>query len=195
MGGRGDARPRRSASRMAMASAAPSTRSVPAPSSSSRTRLRSSEIARISMMLVIWEEKVESDCSMLCRRRCRPAPGQRPKARCGPRRDHQPALSHEGQKPQRFEGDRLAAGVRAGDDQRVRTRSRVRCWSRPPLRVDERMAGLVQPDSPLCVEDRDRRLHPVAQPRLGEEHIQLHRRLVALNHRVGKFARLGGQSH
>ena len=51
---------------MAVARAAPSVGSVPAPSSSRSTRLLLSHTLNISIMLVIWAENVESDCSMLC---------------------------------------------------------------------------------------------------------------------------------
>ncbi len=51
---------------MEIARAAPSTGSVPAPSSSIRIRLFSSAFSIIFIIFVIWAEKVESDCSMLC---------------------------------------------------------------------------------------------------------------------------------
>ena len=52
--------------RMEIASAAPSVGSVPAHNSSNSTRERSPAWLKIRIMLVIWEEKVLSDCSMLC---------------------------------------------------------------------------------------------------------------------------------
>ena len=51
---------------MAMASAAPSTGSVPAPSSSNKIRLSSSACRRISTVLDMWAEKVDRLCSMDC---------------------------------------------------------------------------------------------------------------------------------
>ena len=51
---------------MAIAKAAPSIGSVPAPNSSSNTRLLSSACSIIRIILVIWEEKVDRDCSILC---------------------------------------------------------------------------------------------------------------------------------
>ena len=51
---------------MAMASAAPSVGSVPAPSSSNKTRERSFTFSRKETILVMCEEKVLKDCSMLC---------------------------------------------------------------------------------------------------------------------------------
>ena len=51
---------------MAMASAAPSVGSVPAPSSSNSARDLGVTFFRMSTMLVMWEEKVDSDCSMDC---------------------------------------------------------------------------------------------------------------------------------
>ncbi len=56
----------RSSSKIAVASAAPSTGSVPAPSSSKSTRLFSSASEIIFIIFFICAEKVESDCSMLC---------------------------------------------------------------------------------------------------------------------------------
>ncbi len=49
-----------------MASAAPSVGSVPAPSSSNSTSDCGVTLFNISTMLVMWEEKVDSDCSMDC---------------------------------------------------------------------------------------------------------------------------------
>ena len=49
-----------------MASAAPSVGSVPAPSSSNSASDRGVTLRSISTMLVMWEEKVDSDCSMDC---------------------------------------------------------------------------------------------------------------------------------
>ena len=51
---------------MEIASAAPSVGSVPAQSSSKSTRERSLTCSKIRMMLTMWEEKVLSDCSILC---------------------------------------------------------------------------------------------------------------------------------
>ena len=50
----------------AVARAAPSTGSVPAPSSSNSTRLWLSAARKMRMILVMWAEKVDRDCSMLC---------------------------------------------------------------------------------------------------------------------------------
>ena len=51
---------------MLIASAAPSTGSVPAPSSSMSTSERSSAESSMPTIFFIWLEKVERDCSMLC---------------------------------------------------------------------------------------------------------------------------------
>ncbi len=51
---------------MAAAKAAPSTGSVPAPSSSRSTRLFSSAAFNMLMIFVMWAEKVDRLCSMLC---------------------------------------------------------------------------------------------------------------------------------
>ena len=53
-------------SRMDMASAAPSVGSVPAPSSSNSTMERAVTFSRMRTMLVMWDEKVDRDCSMDC---------------------------------------------------------------------------------------------------------------------------------
>ena len=53
-------------SSMAMPSAAPSVGSVPEPSSSNRHRQSGSASLRICTVLVMWDEKVERLCSMLC---------------------------------------------------------------------------------------------------------------------------------
>ena len=51
---------------MLMARAAPSVGSVPAPSSSNSARERGVTLCNISTMFVMWLEKVDRDCSMLC---------------------------------------------------------------------------------------------------------------------------------
>ena len=51
---------------MAVASAAPSTGSVPAPSSSKRTRHSSSASFNIDTVFTIWDENVLRLCSILC---------------------------------------------------------------------------------------------------------------------------------
>ena len=71
------------------------------------------------MMLVMCPEKVDSDCSMDC---SSPMSAKMLwkmlKRRAGLGRDVQPGLGHQRQQPDRLEGDRLAAGVGPGDDQR-----------------------------------------------------------------------------
>ena len=49
-----------------MASAAPSVGSVPAPNSSNRHKEFSSAFCKIETIVVMWEEKVLKDCSILC---------------------------------------------------------------------------------------------------------------------------------
>ena len=51
---------------MAMANAAPSVGSVPAPNSSNSASDWGVTACRMATMLVMCEEKVESDCSMDC---------------------------------------------------------------------------------------------------------------------------------
>ena len=105
-------------SMIAWASAEPSSGSVPAPSSSRSTRLFGPADARMPMMFVMWLLNVDSDCSMLCSSpmsACtRVEDGQ---AAAGVGGNGEPGLRHRGQQPDGLQRNRLAAGVRAGDEQ------------------------------------------------------------------------------
>ena len=101
-----------------MASADPSVGSVPAPISSRRTSVRGPAASRKRTTLRRWLEKVDSDWAMLCSSPMSASTRRKTGMPSAVRGRHpEPRLVHEGQQAQRLEGDRLAAGVGAGDDQ------------------------------------------------------------------------------
>ena len=83
-------------------------------------RCRGPPRSRIPTMLVMWLEKVDRLCSMLCSspmsaNTCWNTASSVLQLRAGPCK---PALGHEGKQAHGFQGHRLAAGVGAGDNQR-----------------------------------------------------------------------------
>ena len=130
----------------------PSTGSVPAPSSSSRTRLPPSASSRIRMMLVMWAEKVERDCSMDCSSPISANTAENTdRGAAVVRRRHQPAHRHQSEQADGFQGDGFAAGVGPGDDQGVEGGAELHVDGDHLLRIDQRMAGVAEPDPPSSV--------------------------------------------
>ncbi|MPM35278.1 hypothetical protein SDC9_81868 [bioreactor metagenome] len=64
------------------------------------------------------------------------------------RRDVKPALGHQHQQADGFEGDRLAAGVGSGDNQRVEGVSQRQVVCHRSLRVQQGMAGFSEGNAP-----------------------------------------------
>ena len=133
--------------RIARARAAPSCGSVPAPSSSNSTRVFSSARRRMRTMLRICPEKVDSDCSMDC---SSPISAKTlwntlnaEPERAGMCR---PDCAISTSRPTVFSVDRLAARVRAGDDHREGLLIQHHIDRHNRLRIEQRVAGLVQAD-------------------------------------------------
>ena len=103
----------------AWASAEPSVGSVPAPSSSSSTSVPGPAASTIRMIERMWPENVDSDwaidCSSPMSAKTSRKIGSRQPGAAGTCR---PGLVHQREQPERAQRDRLAAGVRAGDDER-----------------------------------------------------------------------------
>ena len=101
-----------------MASAEPSVGSVPAPTSSSSTSVAGPAASTKRTTLRRWLEKVDSDCAMLCSSpmsaMTRRKTGRRAPSAAGTR---SPAWCMSASRPSVLSADRLAAGVRPGDDQ------------------------------------------------------------------------------
>ena len=115
-------------------------------------------LSRMGAMREMCELKVLSDCSRLC---SSPMSARMwwktgtllpsPAGMC------MPALGHQAEQAGRLEADRLAAGVRPGDDEQVEAECRGGCrWARLPLRSqratrarrsDHRMPDSLAPDS------------------------------------------------
>ena len=95
-----------------------------------------------------------------------------------PHRDVETALGHEGQEAQGLEGDGLAAGVGAGDDQGVKGVPQLDIDGHRLLGIQQRMAGLAQVDDTVPADLRPGGLHLVAQLAPGEDHVQVHQGVV-----------------
>ena len=108
---------------MATPSAPPSIGSVPEPTSSSSTSAGTARPRSIAAMLVMCAEKVlrlaSIDCSSPMSAKTR---SEHRQPRSVGRRNPQPRLRHQRQQSGRLERNRLAAGVRPGDQQQRRRR-------------------------------------------------------------------------
>ena len=107
--------------------------------------------------------------------------------------DVQAALGHQAQQPQRFQRDGLAAGVGAGDDQRViRAAQRHRHRHRPG-RVQQGMPRPLQVDAAPLPHQRTPRVHGIAQLCPGENGVQLHQQVVVVQDVLPLRRALAGQ--
>ena len=107
-------------------------------------------------------------------------------------RQHQAAHGHQRQKAQRFQSDRLAAGVRAGDHQRVERGAQLYVHRHDLLGVDQRVPRLIEQNSARIVHLRHAGFHFVGKLTLGEYQVKTHGRVVAFDDQVGKAARFCG---
>ena len=137
-------------SRIAWARAAPSSGSVPAPSSSRSTSERSSAAASISRTCVTNAENVERcSATLWSSPTMANTPSKTGRREPSSRRHVAADLGHEGAQRQRLEGHRLAARVRAGDQEQGARRAESsrstgtteRCGILPGLGQQQRMAG------------------------------------------------------
>ena len=95
----------------------------------------------------------------------RPAPGRH--------RQHHAAGRHQGQQTQRFECNRFTAGIRPGDDQRIKAIPQPDIHRYHLFLLDQRVPCLAELNDAVLVEVRHRRLHLVGQPALGKKQVQL----------------------
>ena len=109
------------------------------------------------------------------------------------RRNVQAALRHQCQKADGLERDGLAAGVWAGDDERVEIRAEPQRDGNDLLAVDERMAGPDQLQTGVRANFRLHAVHLVRQARAGEDAVELHEHLVAVADALAERGRLGRQ--
>ena len=105
--------------------------------------------------------------------------------------DMQAALSHKSQQAQRFQGDGLAAGVGAGDDQRVKVPAQRQIVAHGGLLVQQRVPGPAQLD--VVSQHRLHGPHPGGQAAPGKNGVQCHQQLVILLDAVLKPGAVGGQ--
>ena len=82
------------------------------------------------------------------------------------------ALGHQRQQADGFQGNRLAAGIGAGDNHGIEIRADPQGDRYDLALVDQRMAGVTQFHSPFLVHQRRPGSHPEGKLRLSEDHIQ-----------------------
>ena len=95
-----------------------------------------------------------------------------------PHRDMQAALGHQSQQAQSFQGNRLAAGVGAGDDQGIKSAPQFDIDGHRRFFVQQRMAGLPQADQAVSPHLGPDSVHFVAQFAPGKDQVQLHQGVV-----------------
>ena len=104
--------------------------------------------------------------------------------------DMQTALRHDGEQADRLERDGLAAGVRAGDDERVKVAAERNVDRNDDVFGDQRMAGAPERDAALR-EHRGGAVEPVGKLRLGkdevepDEHVKIEGDILAVRGAVG----------
>ncbi len=109
------------------------------------------------------------------------------------RRDHQPAHGHQSQQSDCFQRDGFAPRVRPRDDQRIKADAKLDVRRHNRRGINQRMPRLFQHDPAMVVDFRQGCLHPVGEVCFGKDHIELHRRAVAADDRVGKVAGFCGK--
>ena len=110
-----------------------------------------------------------------------------------PRRNHQAAHGHEGQQADGLQGHGLAAGVGAGDDERVEGVPQGDFRGNHLFLGDQRMAGAVKNHPSIFANVWHHRLHFIGHLGLGEDQIQLDRVLVAFDDGICERSRLSGK--
>ena len=94
------------------------------------------------------------------------------------RRDVEAALGHQGQQAQGLEGDGLAAGVGAGDDQGVKGVSQLDVDGHRLLGVQQRVAGLAEVDGAVPPDLRPDGVHFIGELAPGKNQVQVDQGVV-----------------
>ena len=105
----------------------------------------------------------------------------------------QAALRHQAQKPQGFQRHRLAAGVGAGDHQRVVIAAQLHRHRYGLGPVQQRMPRPFQGNGAPPYYLRAAAVHGIAQLRPGKDHIQMHQHVVVQQDVLHGVSALGGQ--
>ena len=109
------------------------------------------------------------------------------------RRQEQPALRHGRKQADHLECNRLATGIRAGDDERpvlIRNRDRNRNHF---LCIDQRVPARANIDCIILVKSNGHGPHPNGQCRLGENQIQIGQNVQICLHFIGISPSQGGK--
>ena len=85
--------------------------------------------------------------------------------------DVQPALRHQAEKAQRLEAHRLAAGVGAGDDERIKAAAQLNVDGHGLRRVEQRVARMAQVNAAVLFDLRAHGVHLVAQLAAREDEV------------------------
>ncbi|CUP68050.1 Uncharacterised protein [Flavonifractor plautii] len=107
-------------------------------------------------------------------------------------RDVETALGHQRQKADGLEGHGLAAGVGAGDDQRVEALPQPQVVGHRLGRVQQGMAGLFQLDT-APAQPGLAGIHPGGQLGPGKDHVQHHQQIVVLDDILFMPGAVGGE--
>ena len=95
-------------------------------------------------------------------------------------RQVQAALGHEGEQASRFQGDRLTAGVGAGDDQGVKALPQFQVDGHCLLLVQQRMPGVAEHEPAVLHQFRLHAVHLIGQLAPGEDQVQRQQQVVIL---------------
>ena len=153
----------------AWASAAPSVGSVPAPARRAARACQVPAASTIRMIELRWPENVDSDCAIVCSSPMSAKTRARSGGGCRRRPGWEAGLVHQAEQAERAQRDGLAAGVRAGHDERREAVAEAQVdrddhsWSGPGWRADSRIhlgpLGRWPPRSPLISAARSALVH------------------------------------
>ena len=102
------------------------------------------------------------------------------------------ALGHQRQKADGLEGHGLAAGVGAGDDQRVEALPQPQVVGHRLGRVQQGMAGLFQLDT-APAQPGLAGVHPSGKLGPGKDHVQHHQQIIVLDNILFMPGAVGGE--
>ena len=129
---------------------------------------------RMRTMLVMWEEKVLKDCSMLL---LIADIGENVvedgKLAAVLRGNVKACLPHQSQQSAGLQGNGLAAGIGTGDDQKIECVAKSNIHRDNGALVEQRMSRSAEQNFPFGVESGSNGVHVLCQHSLGEDEVQL----------------------
>ena len=109
------------------------------------------------------------------------------------RRDVETALGHQRQQAKGLEGDGLAAGIGASDDQCIKGVSQLDVNGHRLLRVQQRMAGLAEVDGAVPPDLRPDGVHFIGELAPGKDQVQVHQGVIVPLNVLPVGRHIGGQ--